>query len=550
MAGKHADALQFSVSSPGMVAEETFSSSRKDDQGAESIAQVHLITPVTLGHGIPIHLSILSSFLARLPPSVQTLRISFILPLAVWRSKSSFFSLECLENAIEPDGALNLCIRLEQESIKATFGDYAFMDSNDSDVKPFTCTFNLPYNRSQADIIFDPVALYSKAERRFVPINEWESSPIQSTYLGTFIQLSVSPTRIPGVRICAIALLPPELLSLVFEFLSLSEDESAIEGISNKHLVSFTLLSAVCQLWKVVSVPYLFGIVSVKEKHARLKGYSGAGRLWEGLQFETWVDKDISVDMAREVIAGSPNVTHVYMDAFWNEEEAKIVLDAIEGLAMLEEVIFGSEHSVSRKWKKEEIENFMWRMSARIRFFRAYDVEDSACSTSPGLQLSSDLKYLGLHGYPPLPSLSLAHALTGLRLSNLCPLPPSVSGSCLPSLLEDLTMTLAPYSPDGKFSILPSPLDFSHLKHLTFLRLDGGEDASNLVPAQLFHNLRNAKVIEDIDVRYCVVNWEYAGFVFSDIICWFFGDRGLKEELDTEDRTEKVGNGERTRVAG
>ncbi|KAH8927985.1 hypothetical protein BT69DRAFT_1277543, partial [Atractiella rhizophila] len=158
--------------------------------------------------------------------------------------------------------------------------------------------------------------------------------------------------------------------------------------------------------------------------------------------------------MAKDVIADAPNVRNVYMDALWNEEEAKIVLHAIEGLRKLNNVTFG-EYGL-RKCKKDEVENFMWRMGDRIRTFSAYDVEeDSASSTSPGLQLSSDLKELELHTYPPLPSLSLPLSLTHLYLSNLCPLPPSVSGSCLPPLLEHLEITLAPYSPDGKTSILP-----------------------------------------------------------------------------------------------
>ncbi|KAH8917693.1 hypothetical protein BT69DRAFT_641596 [Atractiella rhizophila] len=127
-----------------------------------------------------------------------------------------------------------------------------------------------------------------------------------------------------------------------------------------------------------------------------------------------------------------------------------------------------------------------------------------------------------------------------LNLSNLCPLPPSVSGTCLPPLLEYLEITLAPYSPDGKTSTLPTPLDFSHLKHLTWLELDGGEETSNLVSSQFFHTLRNAKAIATIDVRYCVVDWAFTGFVFSDFICWFFGDRGVKEEGDTVDGAEKM----------
>ncbi|KAH8930220.1 hypothetical protein BT69DRAFT_1345263 [Atractiella rhizophila] len=226
------------------------------------------------------------------------------------------------------------------------------------------------------------------------------------------------------------------------------------------------------------------------------------------------------------------------MDALWNEEEAKIVLHAIESLTRLDDVTFGGQGW--RKWKKDEVENFTRRMGGRIREFRAKDVVDSASSTSPGLQLSTELKQLDLRTYPPLPSLSLPLTLTSLHLSNLCPLPPSISGTCLPPLLEYLKITLAPYSPDGKTSILPSPLDLSHLKHLIYLILDGGEETSNLVSPQFFHTLRNAKAITIIDGRYCVVDSAFTGFVFSAFICWFFGDRGLKEEGDTVDGAEKV----------
>ncbi|KAH8922132.1 hypothetical protein BT69DRAFT_1282583 [Atractiella rhizophila] len=226
------------------------------------------------------------------------------------------------------------------------------------------------------------------------------------------------------------------------------------------------------------------------------------------------------------------------MDAIWNEEEAAIVLHAIKGLVKLDSVAFGGRSL--RKWKKDEVENFVRRMGDRIRIFRAYDVEDSALSTSPGLQLSSDLEELELHAYPPLQSLSLPLSLTDLRLSNLCPLPPSVSGSCLPPLLANLDITLAPYSPAGTTSILPSPLDLSHLQHLTELYLDGGEETTNLVSPQFFHTLTNAKAITIIDVRYCMVDWEFTGFVFSDFICWFFGDGGVKEEEEMVDGAEKV----------
>ncbi|KAH8924480.1 hypothetical protein BT69DRAFT_75682 [Atractiella rhizophila] len=415
---------------------------------------------------------------------------------------------------------------------------------DDLDVLPFTCTFHLPDNRSEA--IFDPVAIYSGEQQCFIPLSEWEESTIPSTGLGTTIQLSLSPPQVPGISPCTITKLPPETLSLVFDFLSFNENRELIEG-GEELLISFERLSAVCQLWKAVSVPYLSEYVSMKEMHARLTAYPNAGYLWRSLWFKE--DYDVSVEMAKDIIAGSPNVTDMYMDAFWNEEEAKIVLHAIESLTKLGSVAFGGEGS--RKWKKAEVENIMWRMGDRIRFFYAYDVEDSASSTSPGLQLSSDLDSLELHTYPPLPSLSLPHTLTWLNLSNLCPLPPSVSSSCLPPLLDHLKVTLAPYSPDGKISILAKPLNLSHLKRLTYLELDGGEETSNLVSPQFFHTLTNAKAIRHIDVRYCVVHWQFTGFVFSDFICWFFGARGVKEEGDTVDGAEKVKTtrGRRLRIA-
>ncbi|KAH8918685.1 hypothetical protein BT69DRAFT_1337960 [Atractiella rhizophila] len=503
----------------------------KDDQGTESIALAHLITPVTLLHGTPIHLSILPSFLSRLPPSLHMLRITFLLPIRFWMfgygpSKSSYFSVAGLENGVEPDGAVILCIALEGEGIMVIFGDTkcrAFSELERLSPEPFTCTFHLPDNHSQ--VLFEPVALYSWKKRRFIPHSEWEESTIPSTGLGTTIQLSLSTTRPTGISLCSITHLPTEILSLIFEFLSFDESD---------YLVSFKQLSAVCQLWRAVSVPYLNEDVSVKEKHARLTAYPNAGHLWTSLS----VDDDISIAMAKDVIAGSPNVTEVAMDAFWNEEEAKIVLHAIEGFMRLDDVMFGGRGL--RQWNKDEVENFMWRMGDRIRKLRAVEVEDSASSTSPGLQLSSDLKTLTLHAYPPLPSLSLPLSLTSLRLDNLCPLPPSVSGSCLPPLLEELEIKLASYLPNGKISILPIPLELSHLKHLTHLELDGGEETSNLISPQFFHTLANAKAIGYIEVRYCVVDWEFTQFVFSDFIRWFFGDRGVKEGGDAVDVADKV----------
>ncbi|KAH8927954.1 hypothetical protein BT69DRAFT_661776 [Atractiella rhizophila] len=510
--------MQSSILSPRMKKRKT-SISHKDSQETDSTALVHLITAVMLEHGIPVHLSVLPSFLVRLLPSIDTLRITFDLPLRIWStslSKLFSFSLEGLENVVESDGTLDLCIALEEKTITVTFGDtkhHASMDSQDLSLKPFTCMFHLPDNRSE--VIFKPVARYSNKEHRFVPINHWEESTIPSTALGTTIQLSLCPTQTPGNNPCTIAQLPTEILSLLIEFLSFDKNEKFVEGLNKEYLVSFQRLSAVCRLWKAVSVPYLDDLfVSMKDRYARLKQYPHAGRLWTSLQFERMFEDDVSVEMAKDIIAGSPNVTTVRMDAFWSEEEAKTVLHAIEGLTRPDYIWFGGQGS--RKWKKDAVENFVWRMGDRIRTFRADNVEDSASSTSPGLQLSSDLKSLALYAYPPLPLLSLPQTLIWLCLSNLCPLPPSVSGSCLPPLLEYLEIKLAPYWPAGKISMLPTPLNLSHLKHLTELYLDGGEESSNLVSPQFFHTLISANLIKHIDVEYCVVDWEFTGHIFPD----------------------------------
>ncbi|KAH8927328.1 hypothetical protein BT69DRAFT_822614 [Atractiella rhizophila] len=216
------------------------------------------------------------------------------------------------------------------------------------------------------------------------------------------------------------------------------------------------------------------------------------------------------------------------MHPFWNEEEAKIVLNAIPGLKRMDDVTFARWGS--RKWRKEEIENFMRRMGDRIRWLEVYDVEEFAPSASEGLHLSCDLEYLFLCKYPPLPSLSesLPRTLKYLKLSNMCPLPPSISDYPLPPLLYGLTVELAPFSADEKTSILPTPLDLSHLTHLTELILDGGEETSNLIPRHFFSTLQNATSIEEITVEYCVVDWSD----FPDFIRWFFGDwrvRGIEQ---------------------
>ncbi|KAH8925674.1 hypothetical protein BT69DRAFT_1332000 [Atractiella rhizophila] len=275
-----------------------------------------------------------------------------------------------------------------------------------------------------------------------------------------------------------------------------------------------SILSKVCEIWRDVSAPHEREPESLAEKYERLKRYPGTGRLWDGL----WLYGSFSVGMVKEVIAGSPNVTEVVMDAFWNEEEASIVLNAIEGLERVNDVTFRKRGS--RKWRKEKIENFMRRMGNRIREFRAYDVEDSVPSASKGLHLSSHLEHLHLRRYPPLPSLSLPRSLLYLRLSNLCPLPTSISDYPLPPLLEYLEIVLAPFSMDGTTTILSTPLDLSHLSQLTSLSLDGGEETSNLVSRQFFSTLKNATAINEITLLYCVVD----PFDFPDFIRWFFGD--------------------------
>ncbi|KAH8921499.1 hypothetical protein BT69DRAFT_1335503 [Atractiella rhizophila] len=273
-------------------------------------------------------------------------------------------------------------------------------DDSNSNLQPFTSMFHLPDNRSE--VMFKPMALYFEEEGSFVPLSEGEESSIPSTSLGIIIQISCSPTRSPAISLCTITHLPTEILSLIFEILSFDKYEHPIEDLDDEYLVSFKRVSAISQLWKAVSVPYFDDLlVSMKKRHARLKAYPNAGRLWTKLWF--WEeDYDVSVEMVKDVIAGSPNVRSVYIVAFWNEDEAKIVLHAIEGLRKLDCITFRCLGL--RKWKKDE---------------------DPASSTSPGLQLSSELKRPELHTYPPLPSLSLPPTLTYLDLSNLCPLPPS-----------------------------------------------------------------------------------------------------------------------------
>ncbi|KAH8924177.1 hypothetical protein BT69DRAFT_1280855 [Atractiella rhizophila] len=117
-----------------------------------------------------------------------------------------------------------------------------------------------------------------------------------------------------------------------------------------------------------------------------------------------------------------------------------------------------------------------------------------------------------------------------LELWNMCPLPSSISNYPLPPLLKHLEIVLAPFSADGKTSVLPTPFDVSHLTRLTVLILDGGEETSNLVSHEFFKTLKNAKAIEKITVKYCVVDSSDC----PDFIHWFFGDwqvRGIEKGL-------------------
>ncbi|KAH8930273.1 hypothetical protein BT69DRAFT_1328075 [Atractiella rhizophila] len=494
------------------------------------IALAHLITPVRLKRGTPIHLSILSSFLTCLPPSVHMLRITFVLPLRFWTSaygpsKLSYFSLERLENALESDGTVNLCITLEENTVALTFGNPQHHESvDDLPTKPFTCTFDLlPGNHSQ--VIFSPIASYSNYEQCFVPVSV--SEPVTPSHrLGTIIQLSLTSTPTQRNTPCTISQLPAELLSLIFESIAFRKYERPDYGdVDDKVLESFNRVSAVCQLWKTISVPYWNVPRSIEKKLARLKLYPDAGRLWRTHEFA----EASSVAMVKRLLAGSPNLTCVEIDAFWDEEEAKIALNAIQGLKNLEVVSFGPKGA--RKWTNGEVETFMLEMGSRIRHFSVCEVVDqspasSTLSASAGLQLFPGLVSLMLQRYPLFSPLSFPHTLLDLTLSHMCPLPPSISSTPLPPLLNRLDLSLAPY---GKTSVLSTPLDLSHLSNLTLLLLDGGGETSNLVSPQLFRTLRNAKSIEVIDVRCCVVEW----LGFPQYIRWFFGDRG-KMDVDAE----------------
>ncbi|KAH8927325.1 hypothetical protein BT69DRAFT_1294175 [Atractiella rhizophila] len=465
------------------------------------MALVHVIT--TEHSPDSMHLSILPSLLSRLPPSINMLRISLIISRS-WRtrdlarpsSKLSYLSLERVEDAVDKDGAINVCITINTENVSVTvLAVEGHTSSVERDVKSkinplaFYGDRTFPFVRENA--IFAPIASYSEQEG-FTPISDDESSTLPSLPTASIIQLSVPP---PDAIRPSISGLPVELLSLIFSFSD-----------------SIYIVADVCGLWREVSAPYWGEPDSLVQKYELLKRYPGAGRLWNELR----INKSIDVEMVKEVIAGSPNVTRVWVDMFWNEEEARIVLNAIESLNQVNDVRFGRG---SRKWRKDEIEDFMRRMGDRIRLFRVYDVE-SAASATAGLHLSSHLEHLNLYKYPPLSSLFLPCTLQYLSLSNLCPLPSSILDYPLPPLLERLKIELAPFPTGLKISILPTPLDFTHLTHLTELILDGGEETSNLIPRHFFSTLQNATSIKEITVKYCVVY----SLDFPDFIRWFFGN--------------------------
>ncbi|KAH8914801.1 hypothetical protein BT69DRAFT_982414 [Atractiella rhizophila] len=493
-------------------------------QKPNSIALVNFVTPFPYANAstASIYLSIQPSFLSRLPPSTRTLRISVLLSCQLTRdwkpskmsSKLSNLSLDCFENAVGVDEVINLGITINPEYVQATFTASAAENDLIVDLQgdvnsfdPFGYRYPRTFLLRPGSAIFAPIAVYSSGEGRFIP-DERPYLPFRPDYEVSIVQLSVSPPS--GASPCSISCLPVELLLLIFGFVG---------------TYSARTLFLVCRLWRVHSVAYWDEFISVDEGYTRLKLSPGAGRLWRQLHF----NERVRVEIVNDVIAGSPNVTEVRMDAFSDEKKARIVLRAIEGLKRLDDVAFTGEDS--RKWRREEVENFVRRMCGRIKGLDVWDVEDSASSASSTLQLPHGLERLSLQKYPPLPSLNLPHTLRVLHLSNLCPLPSSISEYPLPPLLESLKIELVPFSTDGSTSILHTPLDFSHLIHLAQMDLDGGEETSNLVPPKLFSTLKNVRSIHSMSLRYCVV----VSPDFSEFIHWFFGDwqvRGVRMQVD------------------
>ncbi|KAH8916190.1 hypothetical protein BT69DRAFT_1340478 [Atractiella rhizophila] len=399
--------------------------------------------------------------------------------------------------ALKPVEALNLWIIFEEKSFTVSFEEAEWQAPIDLKYasKLFTCTFPLlPENPTQP--IFTSIAQYSDASNNPVPISHDASSPLAPRG-AVIVQLSSFPTPAP----CHISSLPVELLCLMFDFL---DDPGECFRISN-----------VCQLWKFASVPFWKEPDSLKEKYARLRLYPYAGRLWTRLRLEG----DTNVAMVKEIIAGSPNVTEVYVDALWNAEEKMVVLNAIEALETVEIISF-------QTLPLEEVEQ-----QGRGELY----AEDERKDQEAYLQLPPGLTFLDLRLYPPIPSLSLPTSLLHLALVKMCPLPPSISTSPLPPYLEYVDIKLAPFYAGGEFSILLTPLDFSQLTNLTELKLDGGGETSNLVHPKFFGTLQSAKAIKTIGLTYCVVEWTG----FPDFICWFFGDR--RETVEVRDAAEEYG---------
>ncbi|KAH8927525.1 hypothetical protein BT69DRAFT_1277916 [Atractiella rhizophila] len=480
-------------------------------------------TPIT---STSIHFSILPSFLSRLPPTVQALRITF------WFSfddtcdpvgSLSSFSLDCLwyspENAVDTDGVASLYITLDTFVLTATFENPA-PDYDATDC--FTRTFTL-LSGDCSQTIFAPIGEHDSSVHMIDDTSSSVSSPDPNV---TIIQLAFPL----GSGVCFISRLPDELLSFIFECVSSSEVDVTEEEIENFGSSTTSRLFAVCHRWNAVSAGH-YEPDSAEEKHARLKINPNAGRLWKSL----WFERKVSSDMAKELIAGSPNVAEIVLLAFGNEEEVNVVLTALEGLTRAEKITFKFMEGW-RSWRRDEVEHFMRRMEGAVRHLEALDVEDafSTFSASGSLHLPHGFKSLRLDTYPPLTSLALPDTLRRLTLARMCPLPPCISGSALPPRLEYLSLALFPYSPNGTPSVLRAPLELSHLRHLKDLYLDGGDETSNLLPRQFFGTLSNAVAIELIDIEYCAVDW----FGFPEFIGWFFGR--VKKVSDGSEEEEKL----------
>ncbi|KAH8916245.1 hypothetical protein BT69DRAFT_795434 [Atractiella rhizophila] len=450
-------------SDKAMFDQQAFIPSTKPD----AMALIHLITPSRLQ--LSLQISILPSFLSRLPTSIHTLRVIFDLPPR-WKPQdfttvSRKLSDLDVSGAIGNDGVVNLFIVHDLKSVTATFSEPVFVHLHDlrADTQTFTTTFPV-HDRSNA--IFSPLAVYSSLKRQFVPIHDERCCQTFHQSSVTIIQVSL-PTS--GVIPCHISRLPVELLSIIMDLLALSEEGGP---------TPIRPVSEVCALWRVVSTPYWDEPASAREKHARLGLHRGAGRLWRKVSLARYV----KVATLKEIIEGSPNVTKVYMDEFRNEKEAKMVLNAIDGLERLEEVTFGSMGL--NKWKTSEIEE-LWRIRQTIRKLTFHGVEDSSPPSAPsaldGLRLPPGLTELTLRRSPIFPLPILPTSLKRLALSDMRFPPPCISRFPLPPLLENLSIQLAPYSPDGTTSILSTPLDLSHLAQLTYLYLDGGGESSGLI---------------------------------------------------------------------